>query len=153
MNNIKILIIPISNPILIGIYKNDKLIKTISEIGKTSDILPILFKNILQQYNIKEIIYVNEPGSFMAIKITYIFLKTLAIVNNITLKAIDGFVFNNNSPIKALAKKYFFKKNGIIYLDKLNNGIKIEKFKLPKILNINTNDNILPEYHLPITSE
>jgi tRNA A37 threonylcarbamoyladenosine modification protein TsaB len=151
MKNIKVLVISISNPILVGIYENNNLIETISQIGKTSDILPIIFQDILQRYNIKEMLYVNGPGSFMAIKVAYIFLKTLTITNNITLKAIDGFRFNNNSPIKALAKKYFFKrKDGTIYLDNLDNSIKIENFKLPQNLKDSLGSNqTLPNYNLP----
>jgi len=50
--NIKVLVISISNPILIGIYKENILIDTIRKEGKTSDILPSLFNEILAKYNI-----------------------------------------------------------------------------------------------------
>ena len=152
--SIKILVISIAKPILIGIYEDNKLIKTISEDGKTSDILPVVFDMILQKYQPTEFLYVNSPGSFMAIKVAYIFLKTLSITNDITLKAVDGFIFNKNSPIKALGKKYFFKdKNNNIYLDFLDDNTKIEEFNLPKILDENIGSyDTLPNYHLPAVS-
>ena len=147
----KVVVISIANPILIGIY-NDKneLVETIEQIGKTSDILPTAFSTILNKYSINEIFYVNGPGSFMAIKVAYIFLKTLTITNDISLKSCDGFHFNDNSPIKALAKKYFFKdENGKIYIDFLKEE-KIKEFKLPQVLNQNIfSEENLPAYHLP----
>lgn len=101
-------VISIANPILIGIYRDGTLEKIIEKYGKTSDILPNTVDNILQTTSIDEIIYVNGPGSYMSIKITYIFLKTLSITLNIPFMAISGFDVNNNSPIKALGQKYFF---------------------------------------------
>ena len=149
--SIKVLVISIANPILVGIYIDDKLVETIKEDGKTSDVLPMIFKIILNKYDIEEILYVNGPGSFMAIKVAYIFLKTLSITNDIVLKASDGFSFNNNSPIKALAKKYFFKdENGKIELKLLEKDTIIEDFSLPNILNLNNfSEDSLPNYNLP----
>ena len=74
---IEILVITISNPLLIGIYENKKLIKEHKLDGKTSDLLPSLFDELLKEYHIDKMIYVNSPGSFMAIKVAYIFLKTI----------------------------------------------------------------------------
>ncbi|MEA3512717.1 MAG: hypothetical protein U9R37_03855 [Campylobacterota bacterium] len=152
MNAISVLVISISNPILVGIYKDGILIEEISQDGKTSDILPLIFKEILNKYNLKNIYYVNEPGSYMSIKISYIFLKTLSIVKNINFKSINGFEFNNNSPIKALGKKYFFNnKNGDIVIDFLKESDIIELFKLPNsIEDFDFKDCVLPKYNLPV---
>jgi tRNA A37 threonylcarbamoyladenosine modification protein TsaB len=148
---VTILVISIANPILVGIYQNNKLYDTITQDGKTSDILPSIFQNILDQYNIQALYYVSSPGSFMAIKVAYIFLKTLSITLNIPLKAMDGFSFNNNTAIKALGKKYFFKsKDGNITTRLLNQDDKLEDFTLPNhILNLKCLDDTLPQYHLP----
>ena len=152
-SNFKVLVISISNPILIGIYENNILLKSISKEGKTSDILPSLFNEIITNYNIKEIFYVNGPGSYMAIKIAYIFLKSISIIKKINLYAVSGFCFNNDSPIKALGKKYFFRefhnsKEKIVI--KFLGDAKLEEFLLPQSLeNIEFTDNTLPEYNLP----
>jgi tRNA A37 threonylcarbamoyladenosine modification protein TsaB len=146
---VTILVISISNPILVGIYQNNKLYDTITQNGKTSDILPIIFQTILDKYDIQNIIYVNGPGSYMSIKVAYIFLKTLCIVKNIQLKAVSGFKFNENSPIKALGKKYFINQNGKIVVDFVNLD-DIKPFKLPNNLdNIVFLDDIAPSYNLP----
>jgi len=151
--SVKIIVISISNPILIGVYQNDSLIETIQREGKTSDILPTLFDEILSKYNIEEIFYVNGPGSYMAIKIAYVFLKTISIVNKIELYAISGFDLNRNSPIKALGKKYFIRTESDgkeeIIIDFLNDR-EIQEFVLPDSLsNLKFSKNTLPEYNLP----
>lgn len=153
-SKIKVLVITIANPILIGIYKDDKLIETICQEGKTSDILPSLFDEIIEKYSIDEIYYVSGPGSYMAIKIAYIFLKTISIIKNIPLFATSGFDFNNNTPIKALGKKYFFRHNNKLDDDKIAieflNDEKIEAFQLPqKFTNIKYTTDTLPKYYLP----
>jgi len=152
--SIKVIVISISTPLLIGIYKDNQLIETISKTGKTSDVLPVIFDDLLYRFNLKEIIYVNGPGSFMAIKVTYIFLKTLSIINNIVLKAIDGFSFNGNTPIKALSKKYFFKnKIGKIEMCSIEDIKENQAFKLPpNLYNHLFSKNILPNYCLPSVS-
>ncbi len=81
----EVLVICISNPLLIGIYKNKKLLKTYELDGKVSDTLDKTFCIILKNYEISNIYYVNTPGSYMSIKLSYIFLKTISIVKNIQL--------------------------------------------------------------------
>jgi tRNA A37 threonylcarbamoyladenosine modification protein TsaB len=149
----RVLVISISVPILVGIYKDNKLIEIISQDGKTSDILPKIFKTILDRYKLDEILYINGPGSFMSIKVSFLFLKTISITKDIPLKATDGFYFNSNSPIKALGKKYFFKgNNGKITTDILQNE-KIKDFVLPNFLTMDIfSDDILPSYNLPVVS-
>jgi len=154
MQQCKVLIISISNPILIGIYEHDILIDTISKEGKTSDILPCLFEMILEKYRITELYYVSGPGSYMAIKIAYIFLKTLSIIEDIPLFAVSGFDLNKNSPIKALGKKYFFRHNHKLDDDKITiellNEAKVEPFTLPEKFNyIKYTEDTLPKYNLP----
>ena len=147
---IEILVITISNPLLIGIYENKKLIIEHKLDGKTSDLLPSLFEQLLKEYKIEKIIYVNSPGSFMAIKVAYIFLKTICLTKDIKFNAIMGFEFNQNSPIKALGKKYFINENEEIKVDFLPNMCKISDFKLPKSLeNIDFSKDTLPIYNLP----
>jgi len=132
-HSVDIVVIPISKPLLVGVYKNGELIETIKKDGMTSDILPEIFDDLLKKYDLKHIIYAKGPGSFMAIKLAYVFFKTLEIAKDIKLLAQDGFYFNNNSPIKAVGNSYFVKKEGIITLEK---NLKEGEFKLPEKLNL-----------------
>lgn len=147
---IEVLVITISKPVLVGIYENKQLIQEIQIEGKTSDELPTVFQELLKKYDIKNLYYVNTPGSFMAIKVAYVFLKTISISKNIPLFACSGFEFNENSPIKALGKKYFIKDKNDIKVDFIENNANIHNFKLPTSLgNIEFNENTLPIYNLP----
>jgi tRNA A37 threonylcarbamoyladenosine modification protein TsaB len=144
-------VISLTSPLLIGIYKNKSLIDTYEGQEKTSEILPVYFNKILKKYDCKNLYYVNGPGSFMAIKITYLFLKTLSITKNLQLYATDGFTFNKNNPIKALGTLYFIKKDAKITTQKIVNVEKLDlRFNLPDTLDkslFSTNNQ--PNYVLP----
>jgi len=104
---------------------------------------------ILKEFTCRRVFFARGPGSFMAIKITYIFLRTLSITKGIELFATDGFLFNENMPIKAMRKMYFIKKdNNIeteIFKEELNH-----KFYLPQKLEIDKfTKDIEPLYILP----
>jgi len=132
--DVDILLIALSSPIMIGIYEDSKLIKTIESEEKSSDILAIIFRDIFENYNVKKLFYANGPGSFMAIKVAYIFLKSISIIKGIELFATDAFKFNENNPIKAIGKLYFVKISQEIKTQKFD-SIDVVGFKLPKILN------------------
>ncbi|MBD3841064.1 MAG: hypothetical protein IE909_04105 [Campylobacterales bacterium] len=151
MKRVSILVVSIADPLLVGIYENEKLIDTIEISGKTSDVLPVVFKKLNSEYTFDNVIYVNGPGSHMSIKVTYLFLSTFAIVKGIKLLGIDGFELNQNSPIKALGKKYFFKDNdGKIHTKLLESDEKLNSFKLPQSLQgLNFLSDPLPSYNLP----
>jgi len=143
---VDIVAIVISKPMLIGVYKDGCLVDTIKKEGMTSDILPEIFDNLLRDYKINTIIYSKGPGSFMAIKLAYVFFKTMQITKDIKLLAADGFYFNQNSPIKAVGNSYFVKKEGIITLTK---NEKEGKFILPGKLNFNDfSEEVEPLYIL-----
>jgi len=109
LKDVDLVFITLSSPILIGVYENQKLIESISSDKKSSDILPILYKELSKKYEIKKLFYANGPGSFMAIKVAYIFLKSMSILKKIPLFATDAFYFNENQPIKAIGKLFFVK--------------------------------------------
>ena len=130
-----VVVIALSSPLLIGIYENGLLIETRRSEEKSSEILPLFFQNILEEFDVRTVIYAKGPGSFMAIKISYIFLKSLAIIKNIRLLATDAFFFNDNRPIKAVGKLYFVKTSeGIVTMP--FNEVQTMSFQLPEVLNI-----------------
>jgi tRNA A37 threonylcarbamoyladenosine modification protein TsaB len=136
LKNVDLLLIPLASPIQIGVYENNILIETIESSQKSSDILPKLFETLLKKYVVQRLFYVNGPGSFMAIKIAYIFLKSMSILKNIPLFATDAFKFNNNQPIKAIGKLYFVKISSEIKTQKLE-IVPEPIFSLPNILDYN----------------
>jgi len=143
---LSVIVIALSKPLLIGIYKDQKLIEQIASDAMSSEVLPELFKDIMARYTIDNIIYANGPGSFMAIKVSYIFLRTLCIVKNIPLLATDAFYFNDNAPIKAVAKLYFVKNRDLIETQTLNEA-PASTFALPQNIDLNDfSDTSAPFY-------
>ena len=141
LKSVDVLLVALSSPIIIGIYEDNKLIDTIVSEEKSSEILPTIYKTIFQTYNVQKLFYANGPGSFMAIKIAYIFLKSMSILKKIPLFATDAFYFNNNEPIKAIGKLSFVKIASEIKTQKLET-VSVAKFTLADVLDYNEFSNI-----------
>jgi len=140
------LVIALTSPILVGIYKNGDLVEEIRSEGMSSDVLAEIFDSLLQRYTLSNLIYAKGPGSFMGIKVTYLFLKTLSITKKIPLLATDAFFFNQNSPIKAVGKLYFVKNRTTIELEPLVSP-EVIAFTLPKNIDLEKFDSDnLPYY-------
>jgi len=133
LKRVDLLFITLSSPLQVGIYEDNRLIETIVTHEKSSDILPKIFDELSRRYVIKKLFYANGPGSFMAIKIAYIFLKSMSILKNIPLYATDAFYFNKNQPIKAIGKLFFVKISSEIKTQKLEIAPEVS-FMLPDVL-------------------
>jgi tRNA A37 threonylcarbamoyladenosine modification protein TsaB len=146
LKEVDILVIALTSPLKIGVYEDNKLIETIISKEKSSDILPVIFDGLFKKYKLKNLFYANGPGSFMAIKIAYIFLKSISILKSIPLFATSAFYFNKNQPIKAIGKLCFVKIDSEIKTLKLETVPEVN-FTLPDILDYNEfSNNIAPLY-------
>ena len=147
--NYELLIISISSPLLLGVYEDGKLIKTVSSELKTSEILLPLIMDYLDDYDISKIIYTRGPGSYMAIKLTYIMLKTIEIVRGVECVGCSGFALNGEEPIKAVGNLYFIKEKETIITKKYEHPVKV-LFALPQsIHDLELDEESTPEYILP----
>ncbi len=145
----EIVIVSISSPLLIGVYRDGVLIEEIEKDEKTSEILLKVLMDIRSRYDYEHIIYTNGPGSYMAIKLTYITLRSLEILKDIKFSSCDAFSLNNQNPIKAMGKLYFIKDKGKIVTKVFDEVLK-QEFKLPKELSeITLLDSNLPLYIIP----
>ena len=144
-----LLIISISSPLLLGIYENEKLIKSISSEKKTSEILLPTIMEMFDKYDISKMIYTRGPGSYMAIKLTYIMLKTIEITRDIRCFGCSGFELNGNQPIKAIGNLYFIKEKETIMTKKYEQPVNAP-FALPQsIHDLEIDEESTPEYILP----
>jgi tRNA A37 threonylcarbamoyladenosine modification protein TsaB len=149
MHKVKLIVNTLSSPLQIGVYVDNEQIEIIISSDQTSDALPPLIHDLLQRFPIDTIAYVNGPGSYMAVKVAYMLLKSIAIVQGIKLVASDGFAFSNQKMIKAIGKQYFFKEKGDIVTKKLEQHETIT-FSLPKAYDeVIFHDEITPLYILP----
>lgn len=161
-----LLLISVDSPVLIGIYSDKKLVKSIKKTGKFSDILPMLFDGIFKgdylpkdvnlngdsnvdSTRIANIFYVNGPGNFSAIKLTHIFLQSIKIAKKIPLFCTDAFAFSQNEFINAYGKIHFCKKNDEIFTTNLSQKLP-NAFALPNVLDSDIfSQHCEPLYILP----
>ena len=144
-----VLIISIASPLLIGVYRDGVLIQKIEKREKISDVLLKVLMDIAKDYNYRDIIYTNGPGSYMAIKLSYITLRSLEILKDIKFYGCDAFSLNNQNPIKAMGKLYFIKEKETIIIKKFDEAVE-QRLRLPLLLSdVNILDNNRPLYILP----
>ena len=145
----ELLIVSISSPLLIGLYEEGRLIKTVSSKLKTSEILLPIISETLDQYDVSRMIYTRGPGSYMAIKLTYIMLKTIEITRGIKCVGCSGFALNGDQPIKAVGNLYFIKEKETIMTKKYEQPVDAN-FALPQsIHDLELDEESTPEYILP----
>lgn len=145
----ELLIACIASPLLLGVYKDGVLIETISSEKQTSQVLLPIVNRCLETYNISHIIYTRGPGSYMAIKLTYIILKTIEIIRGIKCSGCSGFELNRQEPIKAVGNLYFIKEKETIITKKFEQPV-LSQFVLPQyIQDIVLDEESVPEYVLP----
>jgi len=131
------------------VYEDGKLIESISRDEKTSEILLPMITAYLERYNISKIIYTRGPGSYMAIKLTYIILKTIEITRGIVCMGCSGFALNGGQPIKAIGNLYFIKEKETIITKKYEQPVNAN-FALPQsIHDLEIDEESTPEYNLP----
>lgn len=142
------LVIALGSPVRVGVYASGCLIEHLESEAQSSEALPALFETILSRYTLSRLLYVNGPGSFMAIKVSYLFLKTVSIVKGIPLLAADAFCFNGGQPVKAVGKLYFVKMAGKIETQTLAKQAE-SHFELPRVIDYHDfSDDAGPKYRI-----
>ena len=131
-----LVVIALSSPLLLGVYKDGKLVETVETAEKTSEVLPQILKELTARYEFSYFVYAKGPGSFMAIKLSYIFLKTLSMTKNIPFLATDAFYFNENQPIKAVGKLCFVKTTQQKIVTQTFDEVPVNRFRLPERLQL-----------------
>lgn len=146
---IDVVVIALSSPARVGLYREKALFKTFESIEKTGEFLPLAFSEILKHYTIDTLYFARGPGSYMSIKLVYLFAKTLALTLGVRLRAADGFAFCHGKPIKAIGNLYFVKEDGKISTRRINEqGVAL--FELPQTIDEQYfGDEIEPLYILP----
>lgn len=151
LDSYEILIFPLGEPLQIGVYQEGRKVDEFSVQGQLSENLLSLYDKVCQKYSkISEIYFLKGPGSFMALKLVYLFVKTLEITKGIQVQACTSFEFNQETPIKAYGKSYFVREKGEIILKVLENTPKNCEYVLPLILDKKLfTKEIEPLYLLP----
>lgn len=150
------MLISLGDGVLLGVYQNNFLCASYTSKSKTSEALVEVFSQLFKDFKnpnlpaIKGVYYAKGPGSFTSLKLTHVFLHTLALIHDFELYSTIGFDFNDNTPILAYANKYFVSKERESLSDFKDLKIAPKDFKLPSFLEkdkftqLNTPFYILP---------
>ncbi len=129
-----LLINPIAVPMQIGCYdEEDRQIEIRTLDGRASDVLLGTLEELMDGYSVTRIIYASGPGSYMAIKLTYITLATLEILRGIPFAGCSAFALNGGAPIRAMGSLYFVKEKETIISQKFDENVP-QEFGLPLYL-------------------
>ncbi|TPI08352.1 tRNA threonylcarbamoyladenosine biosynthesis protein TsaB [Helicobacter pylori] len=149
-------LISLGDGVLLGAYQSNFLCASYTSKSKTSEALVEVFSQLFKDFKnstlpaIKGVYYAKGPGSFTSLKLTHVFLHTLALIHNFELYSTTGFDFNDNTPILAYANKYFVSKERESLIDFKDLKIAPKDFMLPSFLEkdkftqLNTPFYILP---------
>ena len=117
--------------------------------GYVSENLVETLDRIMEENTLKRILYVNGPGSYMGIKLTYITLRTLEAVRGIPFAAVSAFSLNGGRPLKAMGRLYFVKEKETIITRKIDEKIP-QEFRMPMHLKeLEILPGREPDYRLP----
>ena len=144
-----LLVLATTTPLRIGVYRKGMLIDERSSERKTSEMLLPLLEELMEAYDVKQIIYTRSPGSYMAIKLTYLTLKTIEIVRGIPCLGCSTFALNGGKPVKAIGNLYFIKEKETIITKKFEEPADTS-FVLPhSIQDLEVDEESTPAYLLP----
>ncbi|WP_162971219.1 tRNA threonylcarbamoyladenosine biosynthesis protein TsaB [Helicobacter pylori] len=151
-----LVLISLGEGVLLGVYQNNFLCTSYTSKSKTSEALVEVFSQLFKDFKnptlpaIKGVYYAKGPGSFTSLKLTHVFLHTLALIHNFELYSTTGFDFNDNTPILAYANKYFVSKETESLTDFKDLKIAPKDFKLPSFLEKDKFTQLnMPFYILP----
>ncbi|MUU29949.1 tRNA threonylcarbamoyladenosine biosynthesis protein TsaB [Helicobacter pylori] len=137
-------------------YQNNFLCTSYTSKSKTSEALVEVFSQLFKDFKnptlpaIKGVYYAKGPGSFTSLKLTHVFLHTLALIHDFELYSTTGFDFNDNTPILAYANKYFVSKERESLSDFKDLKIVPKDFMLPPFLEKDKFTQLnMPFYILP----
>lgn len=134
------MLISLGERVLLGVYQNNFLCTSYTSKSKTSEALVEVFSQLFKDFKnptlpaIKGVYYAKGPGSFTSLKLTHVFLHTLALIHDFELYSTTGFDFNDNTPILAYANKYFVSKERESLSDFKDLKITPKDFMLPPFL-------------------
>ncbi len=147
--DVTLIVLSIGSVLQIGVYSEEILIDRIESKEKTSEVLLPLLSELLDRYAVEKIIYTRGPGSYMAIKLTYVILRTIEIVRGIRCLGCSAFAFNGGAPIKAVGNLYFIKEKETIITKKLQQPPKTELVLPQRIHDLEIDEESTPDYRLP----
>ncbi len=137
---VTLLLLSAASPMQIGLYdEKGALLEQQQLAGKASSELYPAFEAIDRAYQVTALAYARGPGSFMGLKLGFVFLRSYAIAKNIPMYAADSFYFTGGYPIMASRVRAYFKSGEEISIGRLESPPE-SGLRLPDRLNLSELD-------------
>lgn len=145
---VTLLLLTIAKPTVVALYdENNRFLKSYAFEEKITDGLYKTVKEIERSFEIVRVAYANGPGSFMGLKLGYVFLQTYSAVRDIPFVATESFTFADK--IHSNGKRWFVKSVDSVDLIVLDDS-PIDMPNLPERLDLMLfSDSVEPNYILP----
>jgi tRNA A37 threonylcarbamoyladenosine modification protein TsaB len=150
LRNVTVLLISAAKPCFFALYdENGEMIEQESCDKPLTESLYVLMSAAERRYSIKRVLYVNGPGSFMGLKLGFVFMRTFALAREIDFAACDSFAITGGAPVFSHKNRWFVKNGSSIELIRFENPPE-NRLIPPKKLNMaNFSGDTTPCYLLP----
>ncbi|MDR3347856.1 MAG: hypothetical protein LBN32_04505 [Helicobacteraceae bacterium] len=149
MPDVTVLLISAAQPAKLAVY-DDRFacIERLENALPLSEWLYGAMKSIVQRYNVARVAYARGPGSFMGLKLGYLFMRSFSLAARIPFVAASSFDLTSGAPIKAHGKRWFVIKDGAIAIESFETP-PADRLLLPDQLDMSMfSGAVLPEYVL-----
>ncbi|MGE4295437.1 MAG: hypothetical protein AB7E49_07045 [Campylobacterales bacterium] len=108
-----VLLVSASRPMRLAVYDlgGNRLELHESDAPATESFYPF-FKTIDDRYDIARVAYARGPGSFMGLKLGYVFLQSFAMARRIPFASVSSFALTRGAPVQAHGKRWFVLEGG-----------------------------------------
>lgn len=105
---VSVLLISATRPMRLAVYDETgaRIESHESDAPATESLYP-LFKSIDDRYEITRLAYAKGPGSFMGLKLGYVFLQSFALARKLPFTAASSFALSGGNPVHAHGKRWF----------------------------------------------
>ncbi|GHV10482.1 glycoprotease [Campylobacterota bacterium] len=113
MRSVSLLLLSATRPTRLAIYGEDGgVIEQFQSDLPLTESLYDAIKAFDEAYAIERVLYARGPGSFMGLKLGYLFLRSFALGRGIDFLAADSFALSGGAPIHSHSKRWFVLENG-----------------------------------------
>ena len=149
MRNATLLLISAIKPFVLAVYdERNELIEQHASDQHLTTALYMITSEIDARYCVTKVAYIRGPGSFMGLKLGFVFMRSFALARGIDFTAADSFALTADRPVFSHKNRYFVKENGVISVQRFDQPQ--PNFLIPPLALDTTifNADTLPQYIL-----
>ena len=145
---VTLLLLSAQTPLCVGLYDaSGVLVRRYERTGQISQVLYPLFREIGAEFEVVALAYARGPGSFMGLKLGFVFLRSFAIAKKIPMRSASSFFFSAGAPIVATRHSAYLLSDDKISLCRLESAPE-NRMQLPKRVDFEALDEPLEPLYI-----